>query len=85
MFRTNDNGAVAAMVRAGMGVAVMPVLCLEHSDPDLTVHHIEPPIPSRVISVAWRPAARLSPIAQRFVAFATETGAHVASRLDPVR
>lgn len=85
VFRTNDNGAVAAMVRAGMGVAVMPVLCLEHSDPDLTMHHIEPSIPSRVISVAWRAGRTLSPIAERFVAVATETGAFVASQLDPAR
>src|SRR5262249_16007056 len=29
VFRTNDNGTVAAMVRAGMGVAYMPLLCVD--------------------------------------------------------
>ncbi len=81
VFRTNDNGAVAAMVRAGMGVAVMPVLCVEHSDPDLTVHAIDPPIPSRVISVAWRTGRTLSPIAERFIELATEAGREVTRRI----
>ncbi len=81
VFRTNDNGAVAAMVRAGMGVAVMPVLCVEHSDPELTVHRIDPPIPSRVISIAWRAGRTLSPIAERFVALSCDAGLNVGALL----
>ncbi len=81
VFRTNDNGAVAAMVRAGMGVAVMPMLCVDHNDPELTVHPIDPPIPSRIISIAWRATRTLSPIASRFIELATEAGADVAERI----
>lgn len=81
VFRTNDNGAVAAMVRAGMGVAVMPLLCIDHNDPELAVHRIEPPLTSRTISIAWRAGRTLAPIAERFVDLASAAGHEVAARL----
>jgi DNA-binding transcriptional LysR family regulator len=72
VFRTNDNGTVAAMVRAGMGVAVMPLLCVEPEDPRTTLHPIVPPIPARQISIAWRPGRTLSPVAEHFIDLATD-------------
>ena len=67
VFRSNDNGTVAAMVRAGMGVAVMPLLCTEPEDPRTELHPLDPPIPGRQVSIAWRSNRTLSPAAQSFV------------------
>lgn len=81
VFRSNDNGTVAAMVRAGMGVAVLPLLCVEPEDTRLALHPLEPAIPERHISVAWRAGRTLSPAAQRFVDLALEVGGELAGRL----
>ena len=67
VFRSNDNGTVAAMVRAGMGVAVMPLLCTEPEDPRTELHPLDPPIPGRHVSIAWRAGRTLSPAADAFV------------------
>lgn len=72
VYRTNDNSTVTAMVRAGMGVAVMPFLCVEPEDPRVALHNIEPPIPERSIVLAWRQNRTRSPAAARFVELATE-------------
>lgn len=72
VFRSNDNGTVAAMVRAGMGVAVMPLLCTEPEDPRTTLHPLDPPIPGRRVSIAWRAGRTLSPAARAFIDLTTE-------------
>lgn len=74
VFRTNDNGTVAAMVRAGMGVAVLPLLCVEPDDPRTALHQLTPAIPARHISVAWRTGRTISPAARRFIDLAVEVG-----------
>ena len=74
VFRTNDNGTVAAMVRAGMGVAVLPLLCVEPDDPRTALHQLAPAIPARHISVAWRTGRTISPAARRFIDLAVEVG-----------
>ncbi len=70
VFRSNDNGTVAAMVRAGMGVAVMPLLCTEPDDQRTELHPLDPPIPGRQVSIAWRAGRTLSPAASAFVELA---------------
>ena len=62
---------VAAMVRAGMGVAVMPLLCTEPEDPRTELHPLDPPIPGRHVSIAWRSGRTLSPAAGAFIEMAT--------------
>lgn len=81
VYRTNDNGTVAAMVRAGMGVAVMPFLCVEPEDPRIAIHAIEPPIPDRAICVAWRRNRTLSPAAERFIQLTTEASRDLTGQL----
>ena len=68
VFRTNDNGTVAAMVRAGMGVAYMPALCVDPFDGGISVHATEPLAAAAddLDRVACR-AARMSPVAEHFV------------------
>lgn len=71
VFRSNDNGTVAAMVRAGMGVAVMPLLCTEPDDPRIELHPLDPPMPGRQVSIAWRSGRTLSPAARAFIELTT--------------
>ena len=78
VFRSNDNGTVAAMVRAGMGVAVMPLLCTEPEDPRTELHPLDPPIPGRQVSIAWRAGRTLSPAATAFVELTTAVCAELS-------
>ncbi len=80
VFRTNDNSAIAAMVRAGMGMAVVPLLSVELEDPRIAVRPLDPPIPPRHISIGWRRGATLSPAAQRFIEIAREMTAELRDR-----
>jgi DNA-binding transcriptional LysR family regulator len=69
VFRTQDNGAVLSMVRAGMGSAIMPRLAVDvrDDDPDLCKHEVKPKIQPRKISVMWQSGRTLSPLAQRVI------------------
>ncbi len=80
VFRTSDNGTVTAMVRAGLGVAVLPLLCLEPEDPRVAVHPLDPPMPARPIHVAWRRGRTLAPVTERFVELAVEAGRDLADQ-----
>lgn len=79
VFRTNDNGTVMAMVKAGLGVAVQPLLCVEPDDPGLALHSLVPAPPAREVTIAWRSGRTLSPAAQAFISIAES----VTSDLEP--
>jgi DNA-binding transcriptional LysR family regulator len=81
VYRTNDNGTVAAMVRAGMGVAVMPFLCVEPEDRRIAIHPIDPAIPDRSICLAWRRNRTLSPAAERFIQLTVESSRELTGQL----
>ncbi len=81
VFRSNDNGTVAAMVRAGMGVAVLPMLCTDPEDPRISLHPLDPPLPDRRIALAWRKGRTLSPAAERFIELATDVGLELTDRM----
>lgn len=66
-FRSNDNGAVQAMARAGLGIAVMPLLAVDPADPGIRVLPLRPPLPERQILVAL-PRRDPASVAERFVA-----------------
>lgn len=70
VFRTNDNAAVQAMVRAGMGCAILPDLAVDRTDPGVVVSTMEPPIPPRELVLARRKGRTLPPAAERFVELA---------------
>ena len=74
VFRTQDNGAVLSMVRAGMGSAIMPRLAVDikDNDADLCMHDIKPKIQPRKISVMWQSGRTLSPLAQRIIDISVE-------------
>lgn len=70
VFRSNDNGALQAMVRASMGPAVMPLLAVDTKDPGIVVKHITPAVDPRTIIVAIPKGTTTSPAAQRFMRIA---------------
>jgi DNA-binding transcriptional LysR family regulator len=80
VFRTQDNGAVTSMVRAGMGSAVMPRLAIDIKDADdvLCTHEIKPRITPRKICVMWPAGHTLSPLAQRVIELSREVVAELA-------
>jgi DNA-binding transcriptional LysR family regulator len=78
VFRTFDNGAQMAMVRAGMGWAVMPLLAVDTRDSAVDVRFLSPEIPARQICLVWRRDRTLSPVAARMVQLAQEVARHLA-------
>lgn len=70
VFRSNDNGAMQGMVRAGMGPAVMPLLAVDTADPGIVVKSLDPPLDPRTILIALRRGSTPLPAAERFVKIA---------------
>lgn len=79
VFRSSDNGAVQAMVRAGMGRAIMPYLAIDPNDPGIVVANLDPPLPPRRIGIATRLGTTPPPGASRLIAIAAEVVASLAS------
>jgi DNA-binding transcriptional LysR family regulator len=70
VFRSNDNSAVQAMVRAGMGCAIMPYLAVDQHDPGVVITHLRPSLEPRVVVIARRRGRTLIPAADRFIELA---------------
>ena len=74
VFRTADNRGVLSMVRAGMGIAVMPMLTLDVPPDDLLcTHELEPALTPREIYLAWQAGRTLSPLARRVIELTLQT------------
>lgn len=65
VFRTADNAAVQSMVRAGMGVAVVPQLTVDLEDSGVRVLPLDPPMAPRTIGLAV--GTNPAPLTSRFV------------------
>ena len=78
VFRTYDNGAQMAMVRAGMGWAVMPLLAVDTRDQEVDIRFLSPEIPPRQICLVWRRGRTLSPGAARMIELARQVAQHLA-------
>ncbi len=78
VFRTNDNGAMQAMVRNGLGAAIMPQLAVQLSDPEIIALPTDPPFPPRSIVLAM-PKTRAAS-AERFAEIVREVS---SQRLAP--
>jgi DNA-binding transcriptional LysR family regulator len=83
VFRTNDNAAVQAMVRAGMGCAIMPFLAVDQHDPEVDITSMEQLVAPRTISLARRRHRTLIPAGDRFVELAAAVCGSLA-RFEPV-
>lgn len=74
LFRTNDNSAVQAMVRAGVGPAILPALAVDWSDDAVRIVEV-PEIGTRTISLALPKGAFRPPSIERFITAATDVSA----------
>jgi DNA-binding transcriptional LysR family regulator len=74
VFRTNDNGALQAMVRTGAGYSIMPKLTVDETDPDIRIIELEPPLPKRTIVLALRKSALRIPALQTFMDLSIRAG-----------
>jgi molybdate transport repressor ModE-like protein len=78
VFRSNDNGTVQAMVAAGIGFALSPLLAVDESDPDVRLTQLVEPVPPRVLLIVWHRDRYRPPAAAAFV----ETAVGVASAIE---
>lgn len=81
VFRTADNQGIVAMVRAGLGCAVMPLLAVDAAatDPQLAIHPLRPALRPRPIHLLWR--TPLSPLASTAVDVITDVAARLRRTL----
>ena len=96
VFRSAGNETLLSMVRAGIGLAVLPWLAIQHvvcrscgaihgyhdaSDQPLHVHHLDP-TPTRDIYLHWpRGHAGQSPLVARTIAIAVEVARELADQI----
>ncbi len=64
-FRTTDNAAMQSMVRAGMGVAIVPYLAVDTNDSEIRILTLDPPLPARELKLVI--GADPSPVTTQFV------------------
>ncbi|GAB2643053.1 LysR family transcriptional regulator [Kribbella swartbergensis] len=78
VFRTVGNEALLAMVRAGLGAAVMPLLAVRRDDESLAFHELEPALPPREIFLLWQAGRTHSPLAAHAIEIAKRVAAGLA-------
>jgi DNA-binding transcriptional LysR family regulator len=66
-FRSDDNATIQAMVAAGIGVALVPRLTVNETDPGVRVLEMDGRVPPRLIGLAWHRDRYRSPAARAFV------------------
>lgn len=79
VFHSDDNSTIQGCVASGLGVSLAPLLTIDLDDPTITVVAVEPPIPPRVISVAWHASRRPSPILDALLEAADDVCAAIAA------
>src|SRR5205823_7458596 len=78
VFRSNDNGTLQAIVAAGLGVALVPLLAVDEHDPRVRVLSLAEAVPPRVLVVVWHRDRYRPPAAAAFV----DTAVAVASEVE---
>ncbi|GAA0586090.1 LysR family transcriptional regulator [Kribbella sandramycini] len=74
VFRTVGNEALLAMVRAGLGAAVMPRLSVT-DDQQLSLHPLDPQLPDREIYLLWQAGRTHSPLVAHAIEIARKLAA----------
>jgi molybdate transport repressor ModE-like protein len=82
VFRSNDNGTLQAMVAAGLGVALAPLLAVDQSDPKVRILRLAEPMPPRVVVIAWHRDRYRPPAASTFVETALAVGLAIEREAD---
>src|SRR5512133_987624 len=67
VLRSDDNNVVQGFVAAGFGAALIPRLAAELLSGSLDVRPFEPPLPPRIIGLAWTRELSGAPWLQAFV------------------
>jgi DNA-binding transcriptional LysR family regulator len=81
VFRSDDNTTVQALVGAGIGAALVPVLTIDTSHPLTAVVPTE--VPPRVLALAWHRDRYRSPAQMAFVDLAREVCADLQMQVAP--
>jgi DNA-binding transcriptional LysR family regulator len=79
IFRSDDNGTVQGVVAAGLGVALVPRLTVDESDPAVSVVDLGGRVPDRLIGIAWHRDRFRTQAADAFVAEAQALCAELAT------
>jgi DNA-binding transcriptional LysR family regulator len=79
IFRSDDNGTVQGVVAAGLGVALVPRLTVDESDPAVAVIDLGGRVPDRLIGIAWHRDRFRTQAAESFVAEAQTLCAELAT------
>jgi DNA-binding transcriptional LysR family regulator len=79
VFRTDDNGTLAAFVAEGLGAAIEPRLVVDPRDRDVKMLPFGSRIPPRTLVLAWHRDRYRSQAAQAFVELARELAAEATS------
>ena len=77
-FRSEDNSTVQAMVAAGIGVAIAPLLAVDQANQQVTVVELGEAIPARILVAVWHRGRHRTQPAISFV----ETAAQVAREVE---
>lgn len=78
VFRSDDNGTVAGLVAAGMGVSIAPRLTVEPRPEGVAVRELGSAVPPRLLALAWHRDRYQSAAARAFVATAREVCSELA-------
>lgn len=78
-FRSHDNGAIQAMVRAGLGPAIMTRLSIDSSDKGIRIIDLSHAIAPRKMQIALKHGAHLLPATHRFIELAHDAGKKLLS------
>jgi DNA-binding transcriptional LysR family regulator len=78
-FRSDDNGTVQGLVAAGVGVAVVPRLTVDETDPAIHVVDLGDRVPPRLIGIAWHRDRRRTRAAEAFVQLSQKLTSNVGA------
>lgn len=78
VFRSDDNGTIQALVAAGVGIALVPRLTVDASDPDIAVIDMADDLPPRYITLLWHRDRYRTAAAQAFI----EAARDICRRID---
>ncbi len=81
VFRSDDNTTVQALVQAGIGVALVPRLTVDESDPKCAVVPTE--VPPRVLTLAWHRDRYRSTAQVAFVELARQVCLELQQKVAP--
>ena len=77
VLRTDDNNVVQGFVAAGFGAALIPGLAAQLLSGPFEVLRFEPPLPPRLIGLAWTRDLETAPSLQAFIASTRRVAARV--------